>query len=122
VIKVVKTITIVLGIMIFIALGMLGYGFYSSNGAPQDEQRETDGTVPKPQQTHTQLSMDADVGGVTLGQPQGSIIIDVKPQGTWVFVTVRGGGLADRVLIVDLAKRRVVGTVTVDGVNHAVKP
>jgi len=116
VIKVVKTITIVLGIFICIALGMLGYGFYSKDKGEQNQPSEVAKHTLMPSPILS-LSAGADIGGISLGQPQGSSIAAVQPQGVLVYVTVQGGGQADRVLIVDLQMRRVIGQLSLGGME-----
>jgi len=115
VIKVVKTITIVLGIFICLALGMLGYGFYSKDKGEQNQPSELAKHTLMPSPTVSYVSTGADIGGISLGQPQGSSIVAVQPHGVLVYVTVQGGGQADRVLIVDLQMRRVVGQISLAG-------
>lgn len=46
----------------------------------------------------------------TLGQPAGTRIVSIAGAGERLAVHVAGGGLPDRVLLVDPARGRVVGT------------
>ncbi len=46
----------------------------------------------------------------TLGQPAGTRIVSIAGAGDRVAVHVAGGGLPDRIVLVDAARGRVVGT------------
>ncbi len=125
-INVVKAISAVLGIMIFLTLGVLGYAFYTSDEKPQEAaMAETSvSSVPVvPQVQVASAASAAEFGEISLQQPEGSQIISVQPQGHLVFVTVRGGvkSTGDRVLVVDLLKRRVVGQLVVGTIKQDLK-
>ncbi len=113
-VNIVKAISAVLGIVILITLGALGYAFYTSDQKPQETASAGTSVPSVPVVPHGQVAAALsvpDFGGISLQQPEGSQIISVQPQGHLVFVTVRGGvkSTGDRVLVVDLLKRRVIG-------------
>jgi len=49
-----------------------------------------------------------------LGQPSGTRILGIAGGGDRVAVAVTGGGLPDRILVLDIARGRVVGTLTAE--------
>ncbi len=121
-VKVMKTVSAVLGIMICLALGGLGYAFYTSGEKPQEADESAQATSFTPAVTNVAQVVtptSADIGGIALGQPEGSTIDHMVPQGALVYITVQGGGEPDRVLIVDLMKRRVVGHMALGSMGGA---
>lgn len=52
---------------------------------------------------------------MSLGQPSGTRIVGIAGAGERVVVHVTGGGLPDRILLLDVARGRVVGTLLPDG-------
>jgi hypothetical protein len=51
----------------------------------------------------------------SLGQPSGTRIVGIAGAGERVAVHVSGGGLPDRILLLDAARGRVVGTLLPEG-------
>jgi hypothetical protein len=51
----------------------------------------------------------------SLGQPAGTRIVGIAGAGERVAVHVSGGGLPDRILLLDAARGRVVGTLLPEG-------
>jgi hypothetical protein len=52
---------------------------------------------------------------MSLGQPAGTQIVGIAGAGERVAVHVTGGGLPDRILLLDAARGRVVGTLLPEG-------
>lgn len=103
-IKLVKGLTIVLGVMIVGGLALMAYGvFFYKADRKKPQQEIAEASVPP-------VAMD-DFDVIGLGQPTGSSVAAVNAQGGLVYLTVRGGGEADRVIVVDLVQRRVLGRI-----------
>jgi len=110
VIKVVKGIAAVLGGLIVVGLALMVYGVFFHNKAEnQNPQQEIVAAAPS-------VALD-DFDVIGLGQPAGSSVAAVTAQGSLVYLTVRGGGEADRVLVVDVARHRVLGRIDVGAVD-----
>lgn len=112
--RVIKGVTLVLGAAIVVTLAMIGYGLFMKDTKapdpnPQHLNAQTPVAVPAP------IAPLADFAEIPLDQPAGSAIAAVVPQGDRLYVTVSGGGRADRIVVVDLARRRVAGIVVLDG-------
>lgn len=112
--RIVKGVSFVLGAAIFASLVLIGYTFYTRDtkapdANPQQENAQTPVAVPAPVANLPNFSE------IPLDQPAGSAIAAVAVQGDRMYVTVNGGGRADRVVVVDLAQRRVLGAVALDG-------
>lgn len=92
-----KVLVIGLGLAIVVALGFVIYGFV----------RLSAGTEPS-----SSVTADATLPTVTnLGQPEGSEIMDIAVAGgSRVVASVRGGGLPDRLVVVDSRTGQVIGT------------
>ncbi len=99
-----------MGVLIIGALGLLGYGlFYKTS--PQNPQQENAASPPAVAVPAASTTAVEDFDAIGLAQPTGSVIAQVTAQGGVVYLTVQGGGVSDRVLVVDLVKRRVVGRI-----------
>ena len=101
--------------MILVVLGLIGYRLYFHT------------TVPAPTEQHENAAAPASVPGVPtshvdysqipLDQPPGSAIARTVVEGNRVFLTVTGGNVPDRVLVVDLGRGRVVSTISLGNVD-----
>ncbi len=107
-----KSVVIGLGVLIFLGLGLLAYGFIqkSSNpdwrllsSAPATDADETPGAKP--------------FGTLKLGLPEGCVITGVRPDGARTYLSIGSGGgnvtgdPCNRVIIVDPVRGRVLGTI-----------
>ncbi len=120
-VKIVKALSIALGALIVGSLGLLLYGlFYKTQSgnlfktqqeAPQAEKPLLENPVAGV--VDPSVPPVGDFGAIGLGQPAGSSVAQVTAQGALVYLTVRDGGLSDRVLVVDLVRRRVIGRIDV---------
>ncbi|MBN2751597.1 MAG: hypothetical protein JXQ84_02710 [Rhodospirillaceae bacterium] len=116
-IKIVKGVVFGLGALIVVATVVLIYGAFFYKGSDQKPQQEIAAAFVAPTVSTTLFDV------VGLSQPSGSTIASVSAQGTLVYVTVRGGGEADRILVVDLAQGRVLGRIDMGAVDsHPPRP
>lgn len=106
-IKVVKGVAILLGVMIVGGLALLAYGVFIYKPGKQNPQPEIAAQPSVP----SAPAVMGDFNVIGLDQPTGSSVAAVTAQGGLVYVTVRGGGEPDRVLVVDLARRNVLGRI-----------
>lgn len=113
--RAVKALVIFMGLLIVLALGLLGYGVYSTAdrvGKPSPVAVVSPDTPPQSATAPvTALVAVEPFGAIGLDQPPDSRIVAATPQGNLLSVQVDGGGLPDRVVLVDLDARRVLGTV-----------
>ncbi len=110
-IRVIKVVTLLLGAAILATLAMIGYKVFYTKTPTSDlpsDNAVAPAMVPAP------VAPLADFSEIPLDQPAGSSIAGVVAQGDRLIVTVTGGGSADRIVVVDLARRRIVGSVPVD--------
>lgn len=108
--RIVKGVSFVLGAAILATLVLIGYGLYTRDSKAPDAN-------PQPLNAQTPVAVPAPVGDfsdIPLDQPAGSAIAAVTPHGDRLYVTVTGGGRADRVVVVDLTRGRSLGAVTLD--------
>lgn len=110
-IRVIKGITLVLGVAIVATLALIGNALFV---------KDTKAPAPNPQPLNAQTPVAvpaplADFSEIPLDQPAGSAIAAATAQGDRLYITVSGGGRADRIVVVDLVRRRVVGLVALDG-------
>lgn len=107
----VKTLVIVMGILIVAGLGLLGYGMYSKAG--QVVKGEPSKTVPV---RAAAAVRDGGFGRLGLDQPAGSRITDATTSDNLLILSIEGGGLEDRVVVVDLQRGVPLGTVHIGSV------
>lgn len=94
----VKSLVIFLGVLIIAGLGLLGYGMMQAA-----EDLEAGQAEPARQ-----------FGDLALGQPAGSRLGEVIPDGAGhLLITITGGDRPDRVVVVDMAGGTVLGTVSI---------
>jgi hypothetical protein len=97
-----KTLVIVLGMAIVVALGFVIYGVARLT----DEGRQAEPASAPP-------TAAAAIATADLGQPTGTEIAHIVPlSSTRVMIALRGGAMPDRAVIFDLTAGRVVGTIT----------
>jgi hypothetical protein len=92
-----KAIAIGMGVMIIGGLILLGWGVVQQAGKLKS------GSSSSAAGAHP-------YGTVDLGQPAGSRLIDMKPEGGRVYLRFNEGGQTDRVVVVDGATGQVLGT------------
>jgi hypothetical protein len=99
-----KTLVIVLGVAIVVAVGFVIYGFVRLSG----DMATSDAVA-----TAAPASFDM----ADLGQPTGTTIAQIVPLANErVMIALTGGAMADRAVIFDLKAGRIVGTI------HTTKP
>lgn len=117
----------VMGVLIIGGLGLLGYGVYSKLGGSGKDDAPAAADVVSPAappaaaslRTATPEATATQLGALGLDQPAGSRIADANAQGNLLTLRIEGGGLNDRVAVVDLAAGRVLGWVHVDAPGAA---
>lgn len=105
----IKFVTLILGVMIVIALGLIGQRLFFHTTAPVPTQQHENGagpaTVPGVPTANVEYSQ------IPLGQPAGSTVARTVAEGGWLYLTITGGGLPDRVIVVDVAHGRMVSSI-----------
>lgn len=111
--RIVKGVSFVLGAAILATLVLIGYTFYTRDTKAPDANSQHENAQP-PVAVPAPVANLQNFSELPLDQPAGSAIAAVVAQGDRLYVTVSGGGRADRVVVVDLGQRRVVGVVALD--------
>jgi hypothetical protein len=94
----VKSLVVFMGVLILAGLGLLGYGMMQAS-----EDLEAGKAEPVRQ-----------FGDLDLGQPAGSRLGEVIPDGAGhLMITVTGGDRPDRVVVLDMRDGTVLGTVSI---------
>lgn len=104
-----KGLVVVLAAMIVTAVGLLGYGFVKSTGDP--EWRLFGGAVKVTAPAAPTAPAIEPWGDLSLGLPAGCRIVAVEPRRRLAYLTVGPDGDCHRLVIVDVVRGRVVGTV-----------
>lgn len=117
-----KSLVIILGVLIAGGLVLLGYGFFKTAQDPNwrlaqlfraepdrtpSERAETAG-APPPAATAPRA-----FGKVQLALPIGCSVTDIDPDGRRAFLTIGPPGPCHRVIVIDVDAGRVLGTIEV---------
>lgn len=98
-----KSLVIGMGLLLFVGLGALAYGIYAKLGGG--------GGAPAPEATGT-APLGA-FGDVSIPLPPGCAIAATVPDGDRLFVQIGPAGSCARIVVIDIARGRVLGTVSV---------
>ena len=96
-----KGVVIGLGVLIFLGLGLLGYGFIQKANNP-DWRLFSSSSSPGA----TKL-----FGDINLDLPQGCVIARVRPDGNRAYLTIGPSGDCNRIIVIDTVQGRVLGTI-----------
>jgi hypothetical protein len=118
--RAIKVLVIFMGVLLVAGLGLLGYGMYTKAGKTMKTPPVAE-AVPQAVVSGVGARVGALVpfGSVGLDQPAGTSVEAVTVAGAQLVVTLRGGGLADRIVVLDSASQTVIGRLTVDGLPVA---
>jgi hypothetical protein len=105
----IKALVIGLGILIVAGIALLAYAFYARMNDPEFKLMRTE----RQQASSARASQRAEgFGQTSLGLPEGCGIVEVQPDGKWLYLRVGPAGACERVLIVDPLSGRVHGSLT----------
>lgn len=112
----IKALVIFMGVLLLAGLGLLGYGMYTKAGKAVKDAPVVASPLGSPAAAGAVVASAGLAGFGTLGldQPAGTSIAAVTVAGSQMVITLRGGGLGDRVVVVDSTTRAVIGQVTLD--------
>jgi hypothetical protein len=114
----IKALVIFMGVLLVAGLGLLGYGMYTKAGKTMKTPPVAE-AVPQAVVSGVGAGALVPFGSLGLDQPAGTSVEAVTVAGAQLVVTLRGGGLADRIVVVDSASKTVIGRLTVDSVPVA---
>lgn len=104
--KAVKALVIFMGVLLVLGVGVLGYGMYSKAG------RLAKPSTPVAAPAEAVLvAAGGPFSPVSLGQPEGSMIAGMQWSGPLLAVQIKGGGLPDRVMVINTANGSVNGEI-----------
>jgi hypothetical protein len=107
----IKSLVIGLGILIIAGLILLGYAFYARMTDPEfrlmKAQREQTST------SRASSRADAGFGEAGLPLPEGCSLVEMKPDGKWLYLRTGPAGACERIIIVDALSGRVHGILVV---------
>ncbi|HJO75166.1 MAG TPA: hypothetical protein QGH84_08160 [Rhodospirillales bacterium] len=103
-----KSVVIGLAVLIFLGLGLLGYGFVQKANNP-------DWRLFSPSSSAADGKSGAATakpfGNLNLDLPEGCVIARVRPDGDRAYLTIGPGGECNRIVVVDTVQGRVLGTI-----------
>ena len=103
-----KGIVIALGVLIFLGLGVLFYGFVQKSRNPDWRLFTNAHVAGTPAADETPLKT---FGTFSLKLPEGCEITGVRPDGAKAYLSIGGLKSCNRVIVVDTKRGRVLGTI-----------
>ena len=103
-----KGIVIALGILIFLGLGTLFYGFVQKSRNPDWRLFSNPPVAKIPAGDETPLKT---FGTFSLNLPEGCEITGVRPDGAKAYLSIGGVKSCNRVIVVDTKRGRMLGTI-----------
>ena len=115
-----KSLVVVLGILIVGGLALLAYGFvmkaqdpewkltYIITGKPAETAAVT---TPQPMPARRTPKPIEPFGDIDLGLPDGCVVVDVAPSRRQAYLTIGPPGPCHRVIVVDIGQGKVLGTI-----------
>jgi hypothetical protein len=97
-----KILVVVMGILIVISIGLLGWGIYN-----RIAQRSAAGDEKEPAAT---LRLSGDLGEVRVELPAGCTVVEMRPHADRLYLRTGPTGLCERIVVVDVGSGRVLGT------------
>ncbi len=99
----IKTIALSMAGLLAVGLMVLAYGLFR-----QGEK------LIKPSAGTIKTVSTAAFGNVVLGEPDGSLIYDMRSDEGRLLLRIRGGGKGERVVVIDLANGTVLGNIALN--------
>jgi len=106
-----KSIVIGLGVLIFLGLGLLGYGFIQKTNNPDWRLLSSSSPPAHPSAPEIATKPFAEIN---LGLAEGCAIAHVSADGARAYLTIAGSSLSgtcNRVIVIDTVQGRVLGTI-----------
>ena len=99
-----KTLVIVLGVLIVVSMGLLGWGFYN---------RLAHRPVPPdgPSAPAGKGHGSSDFGDVRVELPAGCTVVELRPHADRLYLRTGPTGLCERIIVVDAGTGRILGTI-----------
>jgi hypothetical protein len=122
----IKALVIFMGILIVAGLGLLGYGMYTKAGRAVKPSPAPEAPIsaiapvapidghPAGNAAPAPAVAVSPFGRLALAQPPGTRIVAAEAAGGLLILHLAEGGRPDRVAVVDLAARTVLGTVALE--------
>jgi len=96
-----KAVVTLLTVLIVLALGLIGYGFFKKTTDP--EWKLLEGDEPP--------SLAKPFADINLDLPPGCIILQVNSADAFAYLTIGPGQSCNRVIVLDLRSGRLLGTI-----------
>lgn len=99
-----KALVIVLGMLIVVSMGLLGWGFYN---------RLAHRPVPAdgPNAPAGKGRASAEFGDVRIELPAGCTVVELRPHADRLYLRTGPTGLCERIVVVDASSGRILGTI-----------
>ncbi|MBL8660969.1 MAG: hypothetical protein JNM75_14590 [Rhodospirillales bacterium] len=104
----IKSLVIGLGILIIAGLILLGYAFYARTTDP-------DFHLMKADKQKAAVRADAPAGEgfgeADLSLPEGCSVVEMRPDGKWLYLRAGPAGPCERIIVIDVATGRTHGVI-----------
>lgn len=106
----IKSLVIGLGILIIAGLILLGYAFYAKTTDPDFRLMKAD---KQKAPVRADAAAGEGFGEADLSLPEGCSVVEMQPDGKWLYLRIGPAGPCERVVIVDPLSGRVQGSLVV---------
>lgn len=98
-----KILVVIMGILIVISMGLLGWGIYSRLAHRSIPEQETPPSATVRPSGH--------FGEVRVDMPAGCTVVEMRPHADRLYLRTGPTGLCERIIVLDASNGRVLGTV-----------
>lgn len=98
-----KILVVIMGVLIVISMGLLGWGIYSRLARRSIPEHET----PPP----ATVRPSGHFGEVRVDMPAGCTVVEMRPHADRLYLRTGPTGLCERIIVLDANSGRVLGTV-----------
>ncbi|MBK8176912.1 MAG: hypothetical protein IPK66_17110 [Rhodospirillales bacterium] len=108
-----KSLVFGLGALIVVGIAVLAWGFYTKLQQTKTAGTEATANPPASPTVGVPVAAGSGFGDVRLSLPDGCSVVEMRPDRERLYVRTGPSGLCERIVIVDTANGRVLGTLLV---------
>ena len=108
-----KTLVVVMGILIVLGIGVLGYGMYQKASDPGFKFLAGDTAAPPARLPARLPAPMTAFGDLAVPLPEGCEVVEMTPHRRFLYLRAGPGRACTRIIVVDVRDGKVLGTISV---------